>query len=487
MGAARVRAAPLWRLGVRLRRRQLPRRGRGARPRRAHQPSGHGAGTGRGRAGPVDRRRRRRGGGGRGAGRGRSKAAHVRPHARGEWPGPRDGERAARPGAGGRTGGPAARPRAAGLGVPGRPASPGGCFRGERRPRQEVRARARGVGEERCPQVAHPPDQGHSRRPWAGRQGRVPLPRAGLAVREHAGRRSRSHRARDVRRSRPDHGADPRPYAHELRLPGRGRRGGHGGGGGGAQGHDHLPARDGRHRHRHHAPARQARGGPGRRHGAQPRGVGGRGRCAHARLLRGVGRGQCPRPRHGVGVDRRQGQDGLGARADRRDRALLAGDRRLPDARQHEQQEADGHRGRQRRGRSGGRLLQPAWHDRADHPRVARLPQQGGGAGRGCPLPHHLRDEAGLPPHSPGRQHRRPALPDGRHGDHPPPPGRPDGVIGPVRARHRDLLSRGRAHLPRGRPEASLAGLGREHPRGQARRPLSFHQPPEARWRTLVP
>jgi acyl transferase domain-containing protein len=62
--------------------------------------------------------------------------------------------------------------------------------------------------------------QGYPFWPRTGRQGGLPLPRPGLAVRQHAGRRARSHRARSLRGGRPYHGSDPRSLAHELRLPG---------------------------------------------------------------------------------------------------------------------------------------------------------------------------------------------------------------------------------------------------------------------------
>ena len=94
-------------------------------------------------------------------------------------------------------------------------------------------------------------------------QGRLPLHRPGLAVREHAGAScaGASRRRRALRRGRRDHGAaarGPAAVRHHLRRPGRpGRDGARRGG---AAPHRDHPAGRADRRHRAHAPARRATG-----------------------------------------------------------------------------------------------------------------------------------------------------------------------------------------------------------------------------------
>ena len=116
----------------------------------------------------------------------------------------------------------------------------------------------------------------HLPRQRAGAEGRLPLHRPGLAVRQHAGRRSATSS-----RSSPqtfdeadaDHDAADRPAAHVVpvrrpRRPRRGRRGR----GRPAPDRDH-PARRAVGRPRHHPPARRLRHRARPRDGPQPRRV----------------------------------------------------------------------------------------------------------------------------------------------------------------------------------------------------------------------
>jgi len=94
--------------------------------------------------------------------------------------------------------------------------------------------------------------------------------RAGLAVREHAGRCARPDCARDLRRGRSRDGPHSGQPLTGIRLQERGRSDRHASGRRGAQGHHHLPAGMVARHTRHHAPARQKPGQARHRDGAQP-------------------------------------------------------------------------------------------------------------------------------------------------------------------------------------------------------------------------
>ena len=218
-GAAARRCAVARGERVRLRRHQLPRRAGGVRARPAPEPRrrrirspsdgrsfsrsavDHGS--------VVDRRRRR-------CAAPPSSAAATRP----TWPrsstasGPRRG-----PDAPPRRPHPTRRSPAPRSGSPSTTPTPPSSRPRPARASQALRGRQPG-------DVADAARAGRVPRPRAGAEGRVPLHRAGLAVRQHAARpaRPRADRGRRLRRGRPDHDAAARPAADGVHLRRRRRR-----------------------------------------------------------------------------------------------------------------------------------------------------------------------------------------------------------------------------------------------------------------------
>jgi hypothetical protein len=121
-------------------------------------------------------------------------------------------------------------------------------------------------------------------------------------------------------------------------------------------------------------------------------------------------------------------------------------------------------------------------------PGVARLPQQSGRARRGCPVPDHLRDADRSAQHSAGSA-------TSTDSSIPRAIWKPSSGAWPTRWRRRSSSSRAskpataraRASSSRSVPSAPCRRWPRAILEDKTRRPLPFHQPPQARRRALVP
>ena len=154
-----------------------------------------------------------------------------------------------------------------------RPARRRACGHRLRRRRRAGRQGRAGAGRLRAPgAVEGAPRPWHLPRQRASAEGRLPLHRAGLAVRQHAGgaARRRAGRRPDIRRGRRGDGAADRPPSHvvPVRRPRRRRRRRRGRGRA-AQDGDH-PAGRAVGRPRHHQAARHLRHRARSRDGPQP-------------------------------------------------------------------------------------------------------------------------------------------------------------------------------------------------------------------------
>ncbi len=164
--------------------------------------------------------------------------------------------------------------------------------------------------------------QGVFRGRGPGAQGRVPLHRPGLAVREHAegAPRRRADRRRHLRARRPGDDAAPRQAAHRLPLRPRGLRDDRAGRGGAQADGDHA-ARGPGDRHRAHPPAGGIRHRPRHGDGAQPGRVRRPGRGRRAAVRGRAGSGERARARDGEPHDRGLRRHGRRDGAARRGRA----------------------------------------------------------------------------------------------------------------------------------------------------------------------
>ncbi len=491
--AGQWRASSRWGQRLRLRRHELPRRLRGARarPLPAHSPHVRRPGgrtrvehahvcRGAGRRGShCDRARRSDRAGG------AQDPAARRPGPR--WPGR---GRPARPGTD-RAGRGQGRQRTG-------PRRPGpGAGRSTRAHRRRLwrcgRARRQAREARHGPVHRQPRDlqdaaaAGRVPRSRAGAQGRLPLHRPGLAVRQHAplALRPRTARQGDLRRrgprDDPTAGA-PADLVH-LRRPDR-RGGGEDRDRPAHADRDH-PARGARDRPVPHPALRGIRHQTRHGHGTQPRRVRRPRRRAHADVRRRSRSRERPGPRDGQRLRRGQRRDGRGVRAVVGDREGRRRGRRLRRHREHQLLLAGRRRWRHPSRREDHRDLRRPGHAGGPHSGEPRVPHGDRRAGLAA-LRHGVAPPGHASPAAADRRQRdRPVLPDERrHRVHARLRRQADRLARAVRQGPADPLRRRGPGVRRDGPEEGPHRLRRGRP-GQPprRRHGAVHQPPQARRR----